>query len=152
MKNLALLFLLLVFGNLSAQRTDKEAVRKTVETFFEGFHAQDSMVLKRTVTEDIVLQTIAKDSLGNHFVRSEDFSKFVKAIVGIPKETRFEEKLKSFSIQIDGPMANAWTPYEFWLNGTFHHCGVNSFQLVKYGKDWKIVYLIDTRRGEGCTD
>ncbi len=78
------------------------------------------------------------------------YEKFVQGLISIPKTTTFEEKLKSFSIQIDGAMANAWTPYEFWLNGAFHHCGVNSFQLVKYGANWKIVYLIDTRRKEDC--
>ncbi len=47
-------------------------------------------------------------------------------------------------------MANAWTPYEFWYNGNFSHCGVNSFQLIKKDEKWKIIYLVDTRRKEGC--
>jgi hypothetical protein len=55
-----------------------------------------------------------------------------------------------YNIQIDGAMANAWTSYEFWVNGSFSHCGVNSFQLFKDEGAWKIIYLIDTRRKEGC--
>ncbi|UWX56421.1 hypothetical protein NYZ99_09635 [Maribacter litopenaei] len=55
-----------------------------------------------------------------------------------------------YSIQIDGAMANAWTPYEFRINDNFSHCGVNSFQMVKLEGEWKIIYLIDTRRKEGC--
>jgi hypothetical protein len=143
---------LFVFGlfPLSAQDSEQEAIKETLMAFFEGFHGQDSMKIKETVDRNIVLQTIATDSLGNHKVHTEVFSDFLKSIVGIPKTTQFQEVIQSYSIQVDGPMANAWTPYEFSLNNAFHHCGVNSFQLVKDQERWKIVYLIDTRRKEGC--
>jgi hypothetical protein len=74
----------------------------------------------------------------------------VKSIARIPKDKKFEEKLLGFNIQVDGNMANAWTPYEFWYEGEFSHCGVNSFQLIKDDGEWKIIYLVDTRRKEGC--
>ncbi len=135
---------------LWSQNNEQEAVQLAIEKFFEGFHQQDTLALQNSVSDAIVLQTISTDSLGSTVVRSESFNKFAQSIASIPKTMKFEEKLKSFSIQIDGNMANAWTPYEFWLRDEFHHCGVNSFQLVKYGEDWKIVYLIDTRRKEGC--
>ncbi len=150
------LFTLLVslfFGTvLFAQQDETKAVQKTIETFFEGFHSQDSILIKQVVSEGIVLQSIGKDPSGEVMVRTEAFGKFIKSIVSIPETTKFQEVLKSFEIQIDGPMANAWTPYEFRLNDAFHHCGVNSFQLVKHGEDWKIVYLIDTRRKTGCDE
>ena len=71
-------------------------------------------------------------------------------IANIPKDRKFEEKLLDFSIQVDGNMANAWTPYEFWYQEELSHCGVNSFQLIKEDDKWKIIYLVDTRRREGC--
>ncbi len=150
MKNFIRLMMCLLFVNLSAQETEKAAVQKTIETFFEGFHQQDSMLIKQMVSDDIVMQRIAIDSSGNAFVRKQDFSDFLKAIVSIPQTNQFEEIIKSYSIQIDGPMANAWTPYEFRRNGEFSHCGVNSFQLFKDGDAWKIIYIIDTGRKKGC--
>lgn len=150
MKKLLLFGILLIAANTSAQDVEKEAVQKTIEAFFEGFHQQDSVAIKETVADKVTLQTIAKDSLGNDYVRTEDFSKFIKSIVSIPETTKFQETIKSYTIQIDGPMANAWTAYEFHVNDNFSHCGVNSFQLVKQKDAWKIIYLIDTRRKEGC--
>lgn len=150
MKYLFVSILLITFTNLKAQVSEKEAVHSTIETFFEGFHQQDSTTIKQTVSEDIVLQTIAKNKEGHAFVKTENFSGFLKSIVGIPATTKFQEKIKSYSIQVDGRMANAWTPYEFWVNDTFSHCGVNSFQLFKDGENWKIIYLIDTRRKGEC--
>lgn len=147
-----LLFTLLVLGafSVSAQEDEKAAVQKTIEDFFSGFHAQDSMQIKATVAEGITMQRIGANKEGEIEHRSDDFSKFLKGIVGIPKERQFEEKIKSYSIRIDGPMANAWTEYEFWIDGQMHHCGVNSFQLFNDGTGWKIIYIIDTVRKVGC--
>jgi hypothetical protein len=148
MKRILFFNLFLVAINLSAQDSEKYAVQKTIEAFFEGFHQQDSIAIKETVGSEVILQTISKDSLGMDYVKTEDFSKFIKSIVDIPETMKFEETIKSYSIQVDGPMANAWTAYEFHINDEFSHCGINSFQLLKQNGTWKIIYLIDTRRKE----
>lgn len=96
------------------------------------------------------MQTIGRDSLNNALLKQQKISDFLKSIVSIPKTTTFEERILSYHIKVDGEMANAWTTYEFWRNGTFSHCGVNSFQLFKENEDWKIIYIIDTRRKDVC--
>jgi len=118
--------------------------------FFLAFHQQDSVALRESVSKDIVLQTIGKNAEGTEVVKTENFDHFLKSIVSIPSTTKFEERILTYNIQIDGPMANAWTNYEFWVNDSFSHCGVNSFQLFNDQGSWKIIYLIDTRRKEGC--
>ncbi len=127
-------------------------IKQVIETFFDGFHKQDSTIIKSTVADEIVLQTTGRTPEGKTLFKTEEFSKFLKSIVGIPETMKFEEKLTSFSIQVDRTMANAWVGYEFWLNGEFSHCGINSFQLVNFDGKWKIIYLIDTRGKEGCMD
>lgn len=131
---------------------EENQVKQVIETFFDGFHKQDSVIIKSTVAEEIVLQTTGRNPEGKTLFRIEEFSKFLKSIVGIPETTKFEEKLTSFSIQVDRTMANAWVGYEFWLNGEFSHCGINSFQLINFDGEWKIIYLIDTRGKEGCAN
>lgn len=150
MKTYVFVLFSIISLQLFAQESEEIAVQKTIEAFFEGFHAQDSTQIKQTVAKDVILQTIGKNKEGNSSLRTEDFNAFLKSIVSIPETTKFQEKLLSFDIKVDGAMANAWTSYEFWVNDTFSHCGVNSFQLFKDGADWKIIYLIDTRRKEGC--
>ncbi len=143
-----LLFLWLV--PVQAQPDDEQAVRAVIDAFFKGFHERDSNQLKKAVSEDIILQTIARDQQGGMYVKTEDFSEFLTSISSIADSVVFREELKKYSVLLDGPMANAWTPYEFWHNETFSHCGVNSFQLFNDGAEWKIIYLIDTRRLEDC--
>ncbi|MDT7830330.1 nuclear transport factor 2 family protein [Pricia sp. S334] len=150
MKHVLSFLLCLFIFSLSAQESEKDDVQRTIETFFEGFHQQDSMKIKQTVSDEIVMRRISTDSAGKAFVRQQDFPDFLNMIVSIPKTTQFREIIKSYSIRIDGPMAQVWTPYEFRFNGEFDHCGTNSFQLFKEDRDWKIIYIIDTGRKEGC--
>lgn len=142
MKN-ALLLLLLLFS-FSGQ-AQKEEVQKTIETFFEGFHTKDSVKIKSTCSEKLVLQSISESQKGNKFIE-ESPKDFYKSIATIPAEIKFEERILSYSIQVDGTMAHAWTPYEFYINGKLSHKGVNAFTLFLDGSIWKIVHLIDTRR------
>ncbi|MEP0211914.1 MAG: nuclear transport factor 2 family protein [Cellulophaga sp.] len=149
MKNILLVFTILFNVFVSAQANEVD-VKNTINLFFDAFHKQDSMQLKAVATNTVILQTIGVDKDGNTVLKTENYSDFIKNIVSIPKEVNFREKLTSYSIKVDGDMANAWTEYEFWLNGKFSHCGVNSFQLFKDKGKWKIIYLIDTRRKKGC--
>lgn len=152
MGRIVLVVFILSLNNMVAQDSEKAAIQRTIEAFFDGFHKQDSMLVKQTVSQDVIIQTIGINTEGKNVVRNEDFGKFLNSIVGIPDSIQFQEKLMSFNIQVDGAMANVWTPYEFWLNSEFHHCGVNSFQLFKDQNAWKIIYLIDTRKKENCQE
>ncbi|WP_297693465.1 nuclear transport factor 2 family protein [uncultured Eudoraea sp.] len=137
-------------GIINAQLNEKEEVKKTVQLFFEAFHDQDSTLIKSTTGSGIIMQTIGRDKEGTSVVKTSDFDDFLKSIVSIPDSIKFQEKLLSYQIKVDGSMANAWTPYELWINDSLSHCGVNSFQLHKQDGTWKIIYLIDTRRREHC--
>ena len=144
----------LLFGAFAVAQnsSEEEKIKEVVDTFFEGFHARDSTIMKSAFHEDPVVQTIAKTKEGETKLVNEELEKVLKGIVSIPLETTFKEVLHDYVIKIDGDMANAWTPYSFYLNYSFSHCGVNSFQLLKQGGEWKIIYLVDTRRREGCDE
>lgn len=151
MKNLLLLLLCLGAAvTAGAQENPEEEVRQTIVRFFEGFHKQDSMIMKSVIGPDPTLQSIGTNKEGEPVLRNDSFDRLVQAIVSIPDTVNFEERITAYKIRVDGPMANAWTPYEFWLNDQFSHCGVNSFQLYHDGTSWKIIYLVDTRRREDC--
>ncbi len=146
------IFLLLATVVVAQDSVEEDKVQKVVETFFEGFHARDSTIMKSVFYENPVIQTIGRSKNGETVLVREELQKVLKGIVGIPLKTDFKEVLHDYVIKIDGNMANAWTPYSFYMDENFSHCGVNSFQLLKVEEEWKIIYLIDTRRKEGCEE
>ena len=90
------------------------------------------------------------DQEGNHRIVDSSIEQFLDAIANRPQEQQWEERLLDYQIQIDGNLAHVWTPYEFWLNATFSHCGANAFTLGKTNEGWKILHLIDSRRRADC--
>ena len=89
---------------------------------------------------------------GKDVLVTDEPGKLITAVANRPSDQKWEEKILGYSVQVDGNMAHVWTPYEFWFNGDFSHCGVNSFQLFHDNGTWKIIYLIDTRRRQDCQD
>lgn len=150
MKAVLFFFSWFVSCSTFAQLSEEISVRACINSFFEAFHRRDSTALRQTVGDGAVLQTVYTGADGKAVLKGESFNDFLKAIASIPKEKVFEEKLQSFRFEIDGALAHVWVPYEFWFDGRFNHCGVNSFQLFKNNDHWQIIYLIDTRRKEGC--
>ena len=150
MKPLLVLLFLMLNCSLFSQNADEVQVKTTITEFFEAFHKQDSVAIKSYMADTVSLQSILEGEAGNTILKDSDFSDFLKSIVAIPKKIKFEERILSNIVKIDGPMANAWTAYEFYINGKFSHCGVNSFQLIKKGETWKIYYIVDTRRTINC--
>ena len=54
------------------------------------------------------------------------------------------------TILVRGPIAVIWGQYEFWIDGEFSHCGVDSVDLVKVEGEWKIANFMWTVEKENC--
>jgi hypothetical protein len=142
MKKILLTFSLFAAQILFAQEAD---IKKSITTFFDGLHAGDTIKIQSVCSKHLLLQSIA-DKPERAKLSVEDKSEFYESIGALPKGLKIEERLLDYKIQIDGPMAHVWTPYEFYIDGKLSHKGVNSFQLFNDNGVWKIVYIIDTRR------
>lgn len=133
--------------SISQEVPDEAAVKSLLASFFSAMKSKDVDVLKRSFHGDAVMHTTLADGgvgkLGNTAVA--DFLTRVSSSPAV-----LDEQLLGIDVQVDGNMAHAWTPYRFYVDGTFSHCGTNSFQLIKTGEGWQIVHIIDTRRKEGC--
>lgn len=139
--------------DLMAQKHKPEnqdkAIKTVINRFFEGMEKGDTVLLKSTCTSTMVLQTYMADKEGNMQVYTKNFADFV-AMVGSHGTDRYDERIRFETIHAEKSLASVWTPYSFYINGKRSHCGTNSFQVVKTAEGWKIQYIIDTRRKQGC--
>jgi Putative lumazine-binding len=135
--------------NATAQSTE-DSVKAAVNKLFTAMKESDVAMMKNSFTDNAVLQTIGRSKeTGAVVVSSEDVNAFAESIQKIVKGDA-DEQIVFETIKIDGDLASVWTPYKFYFKGKFSHCGVNSFQLVRLNGEWKIQYIIDTRRRQGC--
>lgn len=145
---LILLTVTLLAIKIHAQ-TAEDSVKAVINKMFEGMKNSDAASLNTCFGDSAALQTITRNKEGNTLVRNESVKDFIESISRLAKGAA-DERISFETVKIDGPMATAWTPYNFYFNGQFSHCGVNSFQLVRFSEGWKIQYIIDTRRKLGC--
>ncbi len=150
MKKLFLVALvLLTFKTYSQNKTiDEAAIKTTINNLFDGMRKADTALISSAFSSQAIMQSIAKNKDGMVNVRQDNTSKFIASMAG--NHPLYDEKIKFNSILIDGDLAAVWTDYQFFVDGKFSHCGVNSFQLAKTDKGWKIIYIIDTRRKDNC--
>ena len=155
MKKLTLLLLFLsIFGqSMTAQTmasmTPQDSVKAVITQFFNGMKNLDTVAIRATFTEGVIFQTIAWNKDGETLIKTESVDDFLKVIVKEEKGS-LDERITFGQVLVDGALASVWTPYNFFYKGQFAHCGVNSFQMVKIKGNWRIQYLIDTRRKKGC--
>lgn len=138
---------MLQFAN--AQTSQEIDIQETIDRLFVGMSESDSSVVASAFKRDAIMQTIRTHEDGSVSVAGGDLSQFLIRI-NEAEPGVLNEKLKGYEIKIDGDLASAWTPYEFYVGEEFSHCGVNSFQLVKTDDDWKIFHIVDTRRRDNC--
>ena len=108
-------------------------IKASVNGLFEGMKTSDSTKIIQSFSNNAILQTITK----NGEVKTESIKDFAVSISKAEKGS-LDEKIVFSNILVDGNLASVWTPYEFYYQGKFSHCGVNSFQLVKTNNEWKI--------------
>lgn len=145
-----LFFAAIVFAAQAQNPTEEAAVKATVNQLFTAMKTSDAALLTSCFADSALLQTIATDKQGKMAIQNASITDFAKQIAQLPKGAA-DERITFGNVQIDGSLANVWTPYNFYYNGNFSHCGVNNFVLVKQNNVWKIQYIIDTRKKEGCT-
>ena len=150
MKRILILLTATIFiSTITKAQSAEDSVKAVVNQLFAAMKGANAAMLKEAFADSAVLQTIRRKQDGTFFVQDEKVSDFVEQI-GKAKKDSLDERITFETIKIDGPLAIAWTPYKFYYAGNFSHCGVNSFQLVRINGRWKIQFLIDTRRRQGC--
>jgi hypothetical protein len=150
-KKFFLLFLLSAFAavNTVHAQNAEDSIKAVINKMFTGMKNSDTVMVKSCFTEFAIMQTFGRSKEGKTIITTETPSDFAKVIATIPAGAA-DEQIVFKDLKIDGPMAAVWTPFKLYFNGQFYSCGVNSFQLVRINNEWKIQYVLDTRRKKDC--
>lgn len=150
MKQLLIIGTVLMFAiKVNAQSSAQDSVKQVIKNLFAAMQQSDSIGAVNCFTNEAMMQTFARDKEGKMIIKSNTVLDFASQINKLPKDSA-DERVEFESIKIDGLMASVWTPYKFFYNKRFLHCGVNHFVLARLNGIWKIQYIIDTRRKQGC--
>lgn len=128
---------------------EEKEVYDVIIKLFEGIRTGDSSMVRSAFMPGAKMYTATFDKEGKPVLHEGNLDKFVE-FIGTPHDKVYDEPVWNTSVKIDGPLAQVWTDYAFYLGDQFSHCGVDAFELFKTDKGWKIFVITDTRRKEGC--
>lgn len=137
------------FIQVAFAQTDNDQIKASIENFFSGMRNNDTAQIRSVTDSACFLYSVSQNKAGKTILEKEAFNSFLQQVIKL-KGQSIDEQITSYSIQTDGALGMAWTPYRFYLNGQFYHCGVNVFTMIKRGDQWKILGITDTRRRNGC--
>lgn len=132
-------------------KLQRAEIMKPVETLFRAMELGDSSLLSEAFYSQARLATVSLtgDLQFKALTFENSTELFKKAIAGEKKEP-YHEPVYDVKIQSEGIFAQVWARYAFYIGNNFHHCGIDTFQLIKTEGVWKIFYLADTRQVKGC--
>lgn len=124
-------------------------VLRTVARLFEGMRNADSAMVRSTFAAGARFARVdTRQSPGTITFDTPD--RWLAGVANSAK--RWDERTYDVQVRADGNMAQVWAPYTFYLDGKILHCGVDAMELLSDVSGWKVTYLSDTQRRDGCRE
>ena len=128
---------------------DARRVLQAMEGFFAAMRAGDADGAAALLIADGMLFSERRNADGgyslHHMSNAEWLAQF-RAWNG-----HMEDRPSQSRVRVWGPIATISQRFVFQRNGRVTHCGVNLFQLVRAGPDWRIANIVWTEEHEGCS-
>ena len=129
-----------------SQTQDQRDVVAVVQKMFDAIARCDEASARAIAMPEGRLYRLVTGSEDG--VRSSTFDEFS---AGLGKCGRkMLERMWDPQVRVHKGIATLWAPYDFWVNGAFSHCGIDSFELAKTAEGWKFTSGVYTVERTGC--
>jgi hypothetical protein len=134
---------------LSAQTSGatRDSVVAAVNEFFRAMTTRDTTATNRVQLADGV--SFAVRVQGDSFTISRRGNEGWVRQLATMRDT-LVERMWNPVVQVHGPIATVWAPYDIHRNRQFVHCGVDAFTLLRTPTGWKIASVAYTAEPTGC--
>ncbi len=134
-----------IFFIPAGAQSSEDSVRLVIADFFKAMKRSDTAAMREVLSPTLHLEATQDRPDAEPRIIQQSVTDFLTSVARTPAGA-LDERIEFDVVKVDGPLATVWTPYEFYFNGRYSHCGVNSFQLIRLKSRWQIQYLVDTRR------
>jgi hypothetical protein len=128
-----------------AIEADKKAVVAAVQKLFDAMAAKDGAAAASVLLPEGRF-FVPREGEEPRTFTGKEFADRVPLQKGTVLERFWDPE-----VRVRGSIATIWTPYDFWFDGKFSHCGIDAFDLIKTADGWKISGGTYTVERNGCT-
>ncbi|PCI74078.1 MAG: hypothetical protein COB20_15530 [SAR86 cluster bacterium] len=143
---LCLLFSSSVFSQTDESHPEFDSVMQAINGWIETLETGDLSRRAELTIDGAIIQRLVQQEDGSFErlprVRNIDTSASQQSV---QIERFWDER-----VFINERMAVFWASYDFWVNGSFTHCGTDVFDLIKIDGEWKLGSMMYTIEKTGC--
>ena len=141
------LVLALLVCLLPQAEANEDTALAAVETFFKAMAGNDWELASSVMIDDAVLYGYRLDA-GKVVLGRTTVAEYLQSMAD--RNDRLLERIWDVQVLEQGRLATVWAPYDFFLNGEFHHCGTNSFSLIRDEGGWRIAGVVYSMLTDTC--
>jgi hypothetical protein len=127
-----------------APEAEKQAIIGVVQKLFDAMAAKDAAAAASVLVPEARF-FVPRDGEPPRTFTGKEFAERLPA-----QKSTVLERFWNPEVRVRGPIATIWTPYDFWSDGKFSHCGIDAFDLIKTAEGWKISGGSYTVERTGC--
>lgn len=146
---LAALLLCSTFVFAQDETSDRELILALLDKAFAAVASGNPDDWRPLLMEEARSLDFLIESDGTASPRERSYREYLATLTQ-GKHRLFERWLGEPTVLIRGPIAVVWGQYDFWIDGEFSHCGVDSANLAKFEGEWKIAHFMWTVERNGC--
>lgn len=144
-----LLFAAALLPSPAIARPDERAeVKAAVDTWLSAINANDADKLAANQLPQGMTFRQKHEADGSTSLSSRSNADWVERARA--EKARLRERYWNPTILVHGGIATFWAPYSFDIEGKRSHCGVDVFDLIKVGGEWKVANAMWTVEPQGC--
>ncbi len=130
----------------AGQEEEQAEALAAVQAFFDGLGAGVEALRETRLDEGLVTRLRERDGEWGWEIQT-----FAEMDAGLAaNDAQLLERMWDATVLVHGPLAQVWTPYDFYVDGEFSHCGVDSFTLIKTPEGWTVSSVAYTVEMTGC--
>ncbi|MEO1311333.1 MAG: nuclear transport factor 2 family protein [Pseudomonadota bacterium] len=129
------------------------AIENLIDRTFAAIAADDPDMWRPLLTDEARNLSFRPDRNGPKgalSMRDESYKEVLADMTPGDPRLFYERWIGEPTVLVDGPVAIVWGRYDFWIDGVFSHCGVDTLNLAKIDGAWKIAHFMYTVELEGC--
>jgi len=139
-----------VFGPAGHSGGEESAVLAAMDRYLTAISANDLNAMASLQTPDGMTYRAHTAKDGSMEVVGRPNSYWVDPARN--DDRAYRERYWAPTVLVRGSIAIVWAPYEFWIDGKTSHCGVDVFNFVKIGPEWRVANAMWTVEPDACPD
>ena len=126
---------------------DRDAIVAVAQRFFDAIAQRDPAIARQVMLPEGQVVAVS-DQKGTSVPRARTAQQFADGLANATGDSL--ERMWSPDVRVQGGIGTLWTRYDFHRDGTFSHCGVDAFNLVKTADGWRIASVMYTIERTNC--